>query len=1023
MAPVVAAVIISAVGVGSGSIAAAVISVAVGLAFSALTSSLFGKKPEKPNAASGFSTEKRDRSQTFRSSIAERRIVYGRVKVSGPLIFAASNGEGNKFLHMIVAMANHECYAIHDIYLDDRISLDSLYAGVVETTQALGTDDQFAFSNLVAENVGWTSEHRMRGVAGVYVKLTYDQDKFPNGAPANIAALILGKKLYDLRTGTTGFSENPALMIYDYLTGSYGLGVDSTEIDSASFIAAANICEERILLAANSVNFSILSNIGAGYNALRLDNVHFNVRTGDGVRLSTTGTLPGGLSAGVTYYVIEYVNFCLLLATSYSNSISATPITITDSGSGIHTLTTYDQVRYSANGTIALDQAPIDLIDNMLTCMGGALSFSQGKYFLHAAAYSSPVMLIDEDNLIGPVNVRPTPPKRELFNAIRGTFVDPSKFWQPSDFPLITNLLYETEDGGERVYRDIELPFTIDPTRAQRIAKIHLEKSRQGITVDLACDLSVLKLAVFDVVQVSISSLGWSNKEFRVLSWELRNDGGINLTLQEEASASYDWNNGDATTYDPAPNTNLPSPTTVTAPGNPVVTEELYETIGSSGVKARANMLWASPNDGFVIQFEAQYKKTSDSTWIQIAILSNTVTSTVIPDIQPDIYDFRVRSINGFGVRSSWATTSNIEIYGLTALPADITNFSLNAINNSAHLSWNQATDLDVRVGGNIRLRYSPQTSGATWSTSIDLGNALPGITTMAVVPLLTGTYLIKAVDSSGNESLNATTITSTVANIVKMNAVATITENPSFAGVKVNTILIGSVLRLDSSVLWDDAPGLWDDLGGFWDNYGGNLTSGLYRFANTIDLGKVTTSRLTASIAAIVYDSTQTWDEKLGLWDDAAGMWDGDDITGVDVSLYVRTTNDNPLVSGGPEWSEWRKFFVGDYVARAFEFELRITSDNQSYNVDISTLSVTADVPDITDSGTLTTSALGATTITYDKTFVITTPKVGVTIQNGSTGDYLEITNITSSSFDIAVKNAAGSFVARTISWQVLGY
>ena len=60
--------------------------------------------------------------------------------------------------------------------------------------------------------------------------------------------------------------------------------------------------------------------------------------TGDRVRLTTTGTLPGGLSAGTDYYTIYVSSTEIKLATSRLNAETGTVINITSSGSGTHTI-------------------------------------------------------------------------------------------------------------------------------------------------------------------------------------------------------------------------------------------------------------------------------------------------------------------------------------------------------------------------------------------------------------------------------------------------------------------------------------------------------------------------------------------------------------------------------------------------------------------------------------------------------------------------------------------------------------
>lgn len=62
-----------------------------------------------------------------------------------------------------------------------------------------------------------------------------------------------------------------------------------------------------------------------------------NILTGTRVRLTTTTTLPAGLSLATDYYVIKVSDTTFKLATSYANAIAGTAINITDAGTGTHT--------------------------------------------------------------------------------------------------------------------------------------------------------------------------------------------------------------------------------------------------------------------------------------------------------------------------------------------------------------------------------------------------------------------------------------------------------------------------------------------------------------------------------------------------------------------------------------------------------------------------------------------------------------------------------------------------------------
>ena len=58
------------------------------------------------------------------------------------------------------------------------------------------------------------------------------------------------------------------------------------------------------------------------------------------VQVSSTTTLPAGLSAATDYYVIKVSDLTCKLATSYANAVAGTAINITDAGTGTHTINT-----------------------------------------------------------------------------------------------------------------------------------------------------------------------------------------------------------------------------------------------------------------------------------------------------------------------------------------------------------------------------------------------------------------------------------------------------------------------------------------------------------------------------------------------------------------------------------------------------------------------------------------------------------------------------------------------------------
>jgi len=227
----------------------------------------------------------------------DHQIIYGRMRVGGAIVFDEATGANNKFLHRIIAVAGHEVHSFDEIYINDEVvtlvgngyvkhqtkyfkltqdfsnfqsgkffsvltgaeftSLSQLQAYIsgslllsttigerlIRVKTHNGSPDQTADSDLVSESTKWSNEHRLRGIAYMYVRLGFDGDAFPNGIPI-ITTTIKGKKVYDPRSSSTAWSDNPALCLRDYLTNKYGLEENTSNIDDTLVSSAANVCDQ-----------------------------------------------------------------------------------------------------------------------------------------------------------------------------------------------------------------------------------------------------------------------------------------------------------------------------------------------------------------------------------------------------------------------------------------------------------------------------------------------------------------------------------------------------------------------------------------------------------------------------------------------------------------------------------------------------------------------------------------------------------------------------------------------------------
>jgi hypothetical protein len=115
----------------------------------------------------------------------------------------------------------------------------------VRVKKHLGAPGQTADTSLMSEvPAKWPATATLSGFTYTVIRLDLRQAEFQNGLP-DINVLMKGRKLYDPRTGLTQWSSNPALATLDYLTSEM-CGVDIEDIPIASYIAAANDCDEQI---------------------------------------------------------------------------------------------------------------------------------------------------------------------------------------------------------------------------------------------------------------------------------------------------------------------------------------------------------------------------------------------------------------------------------------------------------------------------------------------------------------------------------------------------------------------------------------------------------------------------------------------------------------------------------------------------------------------------------------------------------------------------------------------------------
>jgi len=868
------------------------------------------------------------------SNVAQIPIVYGERRVSGTRVFVATSGADNKYLYIILSLCEGEVNSIGSVYIDDVLSSDSKFSGLVSITKYVGTDTQTADSTFVNAGIGWTGNHRLKGVAYLAVRLKWDNDAF--SSMPNIQAVVQGRKVYN--GSTTAYSTNPAWCLRDYLTNArYGKGLPTSFINDTQFAAAANKCDAMV--------------------------------------------------------------------TPYSGGSQ--------------------QKIFECNTVLETDRSVLENVKILLSGFRGLMPYANGKYGVIVEDQGSSTFSFTESHIIGGLAIQGGT-KKNRFNRVIASFVNPTANWQSDqiEYPptgSAEEAEYLAADGVELEQR-ITLETVTNVYMAQDIAEIALKRSRNGLACKFTATSESLNCSVGDIVDVSHSTPAWTAKTFRVNALSLRMDGTVSVELIEHQDSIYPWST--KTEADDIPDTNLPNPFSVASPLPTGVTEELYTTVNSKGTQSRAFFSWAAPNDAFVVSYEAEYKFDNASTYTFIT--NTSALEARVDDIPAGVYDFRVRSINSMGAKSDYSYLNNKTISGLTAVPPDVANFSIRALDGQCHLSWSKVNVLDVTNGGSLIIRHSSLVANATWQDGQEIGEAIAGSATFAVLPLLTGTYMIKAVDSGGRFSTNAKYATTTVPNILDFNAVVAATEHPNFTGTRSDMIVDSNVLKLDGApryllteandfLIAENGDRLAREIG----DIGVIEDAGSYYFANSVDLGSTYTSRLTANLTSSVSVASDLIDyrtQNIDSWQNFDGA-SSDAITAI---LELRSTTDNP--ASNPTWSDWSPFLVGDYHARAYEFRVMVTNTDSSYNISITALSVTVDMPDRVEKASDLSVSASSTAVSFGSNFKAV-PVIGVTMQDANSGDYFRVTSKARTGFTVQCFNSSNAGIVRSINWQAVGY
>ena len=909
------------------------------------------------------------------SNDANIPVIYGERLIGGTRVFVETGGSSNLYLYVALVLSEGEINSVEQIYINDRlISWDGAltHGSVRATTRGaknyyvrrtyadyslvraqcfMGKENQTS-SSLLSEASGWGSNHRLRGLAYIGFRFRYRDGYWENGIP-RIKVKVKGKKITTYNSSlveqTPSFSNNPAWCILDYLTNErYGKGLATTDIDLQSFYDASVVCNTQVTPYSGGSNIQIFD-----------------------------------------------TNYAL------------------DTGRKI-----------------------IENLREMIKGCRGYLPYTQGKYKLIIETTGTASITLTEDNILDGY-VLSSPEKNSRFNRVIASFVNKSKDyqidqtqWPPrndSGLPSEDQFLnMKSEDGNVLLEFKAEFPTITSVYQAQEMAEIILRRSRQALALQLTADFNAYDLAIGDIVNITHASLGFSSKPFRVLAITFNEEYTIDLNLIEHSDSIYTWATKDEEEAEPT--TNLPDPfdsvidlTTVVGFMNlsdtiveyndgVIITKllidvfPLNQSIVTFNPETGFPDIELDPPDNFYDSFEVEISE--DGTNFTLVGRGDQTRFEVL-NVKDDVtYTVRVRYVNIVGEFSEYITQTHT-IVGQSAPPSNVENFSINVVGDQAILSWDAVTDLDLSY---YVIKHNSNTTGATWINSKTIIDKIGRPATTVTVPFSKGTYLIKAEDKRGNQSLKETLIVSTIETL-NYTLETTINEHTAFSGTKTNVEVVSknSVNHLGLTAT-----------GTLGVSSTSVPSSGTYEFSNTITLPAVFKAKFESNVLQIVEDVANYIDagrpDSTTLIDSGTpDPFDGKTVQNSNTILQIATSDDNVT------FSAFQNFTTGEFSGRYFKFKALFTSADQDSRTLVNTLSVTASLKEKIESGADISSGTGGKAITYSSAFRLN-PAIMISGQNMATGDFYTITNKSTTGFTIEFFNSSGTSIDRTFDFQARG-
>tara|TARA_R100000353_G_scaffold95989_2_gene70266 strand:+ start:2074 stop:5781 length:3708 start_codon:yes stop_codon:yes gene_type:complete len=452
-------------------------------------------------------------------------------------------------------------------------------------------------------------------------------------------------------------------------------------------------------------------------------------------------------------------------------------------------------------------------------------------------------------------------------------------------------------------------------------------------------------------------------------------------------------------------------------------------------------------------KYKISYKQSGNGPFVSFQFTNQFI----INNHPSGLYKFELRSVSANDVLSVKASEKTFQAVGIDTRPGNVQNLRAVESGKNLILNFDPSVDLDVLNGGLVRVKFIPNTTGGGLYDNATFTKDVDGSSTEIIIfDYENGEYLLKFIDVNTNESESATQVV--VNKIVPSDRLVAlqIRENSAFVGtpkvnmVKNNTInalVLTSGTNFDSLTNFNNLTTATETFASLDLVSGGVASSGSYTFnANDLDLGSAMRFTIEPHIVKSGFTTVTLWDD----YTDLMNTWPITNFTGIgDPTDSADVTFKIAKSQTATASTSFETFTTTDITARTLSFKIDVVNNSSYKNVKITELGVNIFFEPRTErsidnssanNGVLTSSATGATTVTFATPFFTGSPAVGgsttafkpviaLNVNNMQDNDFYTIDSVSSTGFVVSIKNddklfgSAGEFVQREFTYSAFGY